>query len=110
MHTTEQRQAVESRLAGLLPGLRPPAGLVRRLAEALTGEPVVMGVADLRCLGFGAYEGQVCLVTATRVLLATGTRVADPEHAFVLEQWDRGVAPMRRLFAVRPRVPLPDEV
>ena len=59
MHTTEQPDALESRLTRLLAGPRPPAVLVQRLAEALTGGTVVLGCADLRSLGFGAYEGQL---------------------------------------------------
>ena len=109
MHAIEQQEALQSRLEEMVPVLRPPAALVRRLAEALAGEAVELACTDVRSLGFGAYEGQVCLVTATRVVLATATAVAEPERAFVLEQWERQVARSPRLTSLRPREPLPEE-
>ena len=50
----------------------------------------------------------MCLVTPTRVLLATATRAAGPEGAFGLEQWEREVAALPRFVPVRPRAPEPD--
>lgn len=109
MNTLEQQHALQARLADLVPGVRLPAALVQRLAEALATESFLLACGDVRSLGFGSYEGQLCLVTPTRVLLATGTRVAAPERAFGLEQWDREVAPLPHLRTLRPRSPLPDE-
>ncbi len=99
---------LEYRLAVELPSVRLPAGLLQRLEAALAGEPVLLACGDVRPLGFGAYDGQLCLVTATRVLLATATRTAGPEGAFGLEHWDREVAAVPRFVPVRPRAPEPD--
>lgn len=96
------------RLAVQLPGFRPPAPLLQRLAETLGDEEVQLLVGDLRPLGFGAYEGQLCLVTPARVLLVTATRAGGQEGAFGLETWDREVTPLPRVAPVLPRSPLPE--
>ena len=91
---------LELRLAVELPELRPPAVLLQRLSEALSDETVLLLCGDLRPLGFGAYGGQLCLVTPTRVLLATATQRPGPEGAFGVEQWEREVAPVPSLSVV----------
>ncbi|HWH30364.1 MAG TPA: hypothetical protein VNU26_15665 [Mycobacteriales bacterium] len=102
------RSTLEVRIASRLPDLRLPAVLLQRLDEALGTEQVQLVCGDLRPLGFGAYDGQLCVVTPTRVLLATATRASGPEGAFGLEHWDREVAPLPRFVPVRPRAPEPD--
>ena len=94
MHVVPTQDHLQLRLAGELPDLRPPAVLLQRLSEALGGETVLLLCGDLRPLGFGAYDGQLCLVTPTRVVLATATRRPGPEGAFGVEQWEREVAPL----------------
>ena len=94
MHVVPASGHLELRLAAELPDLRPPAVLLQRLAEALAGETVLLLCGDLRPLGFGAYDGQLCLVTPTRVVLATGTQRPGPEGSFGVEQWEREVAPL----------------
>ena len=91
---------LELRLAVELPDLRPPAVLLQRLSEALSGETVLLLCGDLHPLGFGAYGGQLCLVTPTRLLMATGTHRPGPEGAFGVEQWEREVAPLPSISAV----------
>jgi hypothetical protein len=102
MHAVGQQDALAGRFAAALPDVRPPAVLLQRLAEGLAGEDIQLLCGDLRPLGFGAYEGQVCVVTPTRVLLATATRGAGSEGSFGVEQWDREVAAMP-VFAPAPR-------
>jgi hypothetical protein len=94
VHVVPAQDDLEHRLAVELPGLRCPAGLLQRLSEALSGEAVLLVCADLRPRGFGAYDGQLCLVTPTRVLLATATQRPGPEGAFGVEQWDRQICPL----------------
>ena len=103
MHVVPAQDVLAYRIASELPELRPPAVLLQRLTDALAGEEVLLLAGDLRALGFGAYEGQLCLVTATRVVLATATRATGPEGAFGVEQWEREVAPVPRFAPVRPR-------
>ena len=91
------------RLAVEVPDLRPPAALLQRLSDVLGEEEVLLLTTDLRPLGFGAYAGQLCLVTATRVLLATAG-AGTGEAAFTLEQWAREV-PARPATPVPPRAP-----
>jgi hypothetical protein len=108
VHAVSTQDALSHRLASELPDLRPPAVLLQRLAETLGGEAVVLLCGDLRPLGFGAYDGQLCLVTPTRVVLATATRMSGSEGAFGVEQWDREIAPLARIAPVLPRTPEPD--
>ena len=96
---------LEFRIASTLPHLRLPAVLLQRLNEALGTEEVQLVCGDVTPLGFGAYDGQLCVVTPTRVLLATATRASGPEGAFGLEHWDREVAALPRFVPVRPRDP-----
>lgn len=104
MNTIDQHsKALEERITLALPELRPPAGLLRRLAEVLGDEEVVLLCGDVRSLGFGTYDGQLCLVTPTRVLLATALREQGPDAAFGLEEWDRQAAPMPQVLHVLPR-------
>ena len=99
---------LEFRIASTLPDLRLPAVLLQRLNEALGTEEVQLVCGDVRPLGFGAYDGQLCVVTPTRVLLATATRASGAEGSFGLEHWDREVAALPRFVPVRPRDPEPD--
>ena len=92
------------RLAVEVPDLRPPAALLQRLSDVLGEEEVLLLTTDLRPLGFGAYAGQLCMVTATRVLLATAGQ-GTGEAAFTLEQWVRE-APVRAAGPVSPRSPV----
>ena len=103
MHTVDLDSTLDDRLARALPQLRLPAALRRRVAEALEGEHVQLLAGDLTACGFGAYEGQLCLVTPTRVLLVTATNVQDPDSAFGLEEWDRQIGALPRFLP--PRVP-----
>lgn len=105
MRVVEDGQALERRVAAVLGGSAPPAVLLARVAEVVADEPVLLVSGDLRPLGFGAYDGQICLVTPTRVVLATATRAAVPEHAFGLEEWHREVAAMPTVFPATPRPP-----
>jgi hypothetical protein len=91
-----RRVFLEHRLAADLPELRLPVGIVQRLSDALGGELVQLLTGDVRPLGSGAYEGQLCVVTPTRVLLATATRSSVPEASFGLETWEREIAPVPR--------------
>ena len=96
---------LEHVLAAALPQLRPPVPLVHRLEGELGGERVLLAAGDLRPLGFGAHDGQLCLVTPTRVLLATGLGTGGPE-AFAVEVFDRQAAPVPRLVpGTRPVAP-----
>lgn len=108
MQIVDQQAALEQRLAEVLPDVRPPAVLLKRLAEVLAGEPVLLLCGDLAPQGFGAYGGQLCLVTPNRVLLVTGMRVQSPEQGFGLEVWDRQVGPVPHLTVVRPPAPRGD--
>ena len=89
------------RLAVEVPGLRPPVGLLQQVADRLGHEEAVLVTTDLQPVGFGAYAGQLCLVTPTRVLLATATGRSG-EGSFAVEEWRRAVA-ARRAVPVRPR-------
>jgi hypothetical protein len=104
MQDVQQHNALELRIAAELPELRPPAVLLQRLSEVLADEPVQLLCGDLRPLGFGAYDGQLCVVTPSRVLLATATRASGPEGAFGIEAWDREVAAVPRFVPVPPRI------
>ena len=110
MHVLPASGHLELRLATELPALRPPAVLLQRLSEALAGESVLLLSGDLRPLGFGAYDGQLCLVTPTRVLLATATQRPGPEGAFGVEQWEREVAPLPGFTGVPQPAPADDDV
>ncbi len=103
MQTTTSASALEQRLGEVLPGIVPPAGLLMRLAEVLGPEPVVLACGDLHPLGFGSYDGSVCLVTPNRVLLATAT---GPSGLFGIEEWDREVGPVPSALR-RPTLPAP---
>lgn len=103
MQQTTSASRLEHRLGEVLPEVVPPAGLLMRLAEVLGAEPVVLGCGDLRPLGFGSYEGQVCLVTPNRVVLATAT---GPDGLFGIEEWDREVGPVPTVLR-RPTLPAP---
>ena len=102
MQDVEEQDRLSARLERAVPGLRPPQLLVRRLAEELAGEDLLLLAGDVRALGFGAYEGQVCAVTPRRVLLATATRQTTADSGFTVEQWERQVAPVPLLHP-RPR-------
>ena len=93
------------RMAVQLPGFRPPAHLLQRLADVLEDEAVLLLAGDVRPLGFGAYDGQLCLVTPTRVVLVTATRATGEQTSFGIEHWDREVAPLPSLAPVVPRLP-----
>jgi hypothetical protein len=108
MQDLRRQTPLEHRLAADLPELRLPAALVQRLADSLAGEAVRLLCGDVQALGFGAYEGQLCVVTPTRVILATATRLPGPEGAFGVEQWNREVAAVPRFVPLRPRLPEPD--
>jgi len=89
------------RLAVEVPGLRPPAAMLQQVAERLGDEEAVLVTTDLQAVGFGAYAGQLCIVTPTRVLLVTATGRSG-EGSFAVEEWRRAVA-ARRAVPVRPR-------
>ena len=110
MHVVPTQDHLQLRLASELADLRPPAVLMQRLSEALAGETVLLLCGDLRPLGFGAYDGQLCLVTPTRVLLATATQRPGPEGAFGVEQWEREVAPLPGFTGVPQPAPADDDV
>lgn len=99
--------SLHHRLAAALPELQLPARLVKDLAGRVAGEQVLLVAGDVRALGFGAYQGQVVLVTPTRVLLATGLRSTAAEGAFGVEEWERQTGPLPRFrpFAPRPAEP-----
>lgn len=99
MQTTTSASVLGQRLAEVLPGVVPPAGLLMRLAEVLGPEPVLLASGDLRPLGFGSYDGQVCLVTPNRVVLATAS---GPSGLFGIEEWEREVGPVRLLLPSLP--------
>ena len=103
MQQTTSASLLEQRLTEVLPGTVPPAGLLMRLAEVLGAEPVLLACGDLRPLGFGSYEGQVCLVTPNRVVLATATGT---NGLFGIEEWDREVGPVPTVLR-RPVLPVP---
>ena len=103
MQQTTSASRLEQRLTEVLPEVVPPAGLLMRLAEVLGAETVVLACGDLRPLGFGSYEGQVCLVTPNRVVLATAT---GPHGLFGIEEWDREVGPVPTVLR-RPTLPAP---
>ena len=103
MQQTTSASLLEQRLSEVLPGIVPPAGLLMRLAEVLGPEPVVLACGDLHPLGFGSYDGSVCLVTPNRVVLATAT---GPSGLFGIEEWDREVGPVPSALT-RPTLPAP---
>lgn len=106
MQIVNAQSELEQRLAAVLPDLRPPAALLRQLADGLRDEEVVLACGDLRPLGFGAYEGQLCLITPTRVLLATASSLHGPD-GFGIEEWDRRVSPLPQLRPRRVAPPAP---
>jgi hypothetical protein len=103
VQVTTVPSALEQQLERALPGLVLPAPLLMRLAEVLGPERVEMACGNLRPLGFGAYDGSVCLVTPNRVLLATAT---GPNGLFGIEEWEREVGPVPTVLA-RPTLPAP---
>ncbi len=105
-HAAADRLPLEHCLAEVLHA-RPPARLLVRLAEVVGVEEVLLLSSDLRPLGFGAYRGQLCLVTATKVVLVTGTQVQGEDAAFGLEQWSRQVGVLPRALPRRTVPPAP---
>ena len=103
MQSVDARTGLEQRLGQLCPELRPPVVLLTRLVDVLAGEDVLLACGDLVARGFGAYDGQLCLVTPTRVLLATASSLHGPD-GFGLEHWDRQVGQLPRLLPYGRRV------
>lgn len=100
------RPGLEQQLAQALQG-QPPARLLVRLTEAVGGQDVLLLSSDLQPLGFGAYRGQLCVVTPTAVVLVTATELQGEEAAFGLEQWPREVGVLPRALPHRPGPPAP---
>ncbi len=71
------------------------------------GEDVLLLSADLQPLGFGAYRGQLCVVSATKVVLVTATELQREDAAFGVEQWPRQVGVLPRALPRRNRPPAP---
>ena len=110
MHTTREHDLLDQRLGEAMPELRPPAVLLKRLAEVVGDEQVLLVAGDLHPLGFGAYGGQLCLVTPTLVVLATGTHAPGPEGAFGVEHWSREIGAVPRSLPRLPARPAPPEL
>lgn len=105
VHIVNQSTPLENRLAAALQEVRPPAALLKRVAEVLADEDLLLVAGDLAPMGFGAYDGQLCLVTPNRVILVTATHVQSPDSAFGVEEWDREIGPLLHLHPVLPPAP-----
>ena len=97
MQMVNQQSVLEQRLGEVCPDMRPPVVLIKRLVDVLEGEEVLLACGDLASRGFGAYDGQLCLVTPTRVVLATASSLQGPD-GFGVEQWDRQIGQLPRML------------
>jgi hypothetical protein len=84
----EEQDRLVGRLTEVMPGIGLPAALVQRLTTLLNGQDVQLASGDVRPRGFGAYSGQLCLVTHSRVILATA-RDGSTEDPFEVQMWSR---------------------
>jgi hypothetical protein len=84
----EEQDRLVGRLTEVMPGVRLPAALIQRLTMLLNGQEVQLASGDVRPLGFGAYSGQLCLVTHSRVVLATA-KDGSAEDPFDVQMWSR---------------------
>jgi hypothetical protein len=84
----EEQDRLVARLTEVMPGVRLPAALIQRLTTLLNGQDVLLASGDVRPLGFGAYSGQLCLVTHSRVVLATA-KDGPAEDPFDVQMWSR---------------------